>query len=67
LPNGAYVVVQPPQQVQPLGVLTINVPNSRGGYTAVNLSRSGGGYVGPQGEYYPNTPSVEQLRALYGS
>jgi hypothetical protein len=70
LPDGAYVVVQPPvlvsPQVQPLETLTINIPNSRGGYTAVTLRRSGGGFIGPQGEYYQDTPSVDQLRALYG-
>ena len=70
LPDGAYVVVQPPALVSPpvqtSGMLTINVPNSRGGYTAVDLRSSGGGFVGPQGEYYPETPSVEQLRAMYG-
>lgn len=70
LPDGAYVVVQQPvivsPQVQPVGELTINVPNSQGGYTAVTLRRSGGGFVGPQGEYYQDVPSVDQLRALYG-
>jgi hypothetical protein len=70
LPDGAYVVVQPPALVSPQvptsEMLTINVPNSRGGYTAVNLRRSGGGFVGPQGEYYPNTPSVEEMMSGKG-
>lgn len=47
--------------------LTINIPNHRGGYTAVVLQRTPrGGFVGPQGEYYPECPSVEQLRLMYG-
>lgn len=44
---------------------TVNVPNPRGNYTAVTLKRSGAGFIGPQGEYYTEFPSVEQLRAMY--
>lgn len=44
---------------------TINIPNSKGGYTSVTLKRSGSGYTGPQGEYYSDFPKVEQLRAMY--
>lgn len=44
---------------------TVNIPNSKGGYTAVSLKRSGSGYTGPQGEYYPDFPRVDQLRAMY--
>jgi hypothetical protein len=70
--------VPPPQEVvvtQPAGVptstysgdaVTINVPNDSGGYTAVVLKRSGNGYVGPQGEYYTQVPSTEQLKVMYG-
>ena len=47
------------------GSVTINVPNSNGSYTPVTLVRRGSGYVGPQGEYYPEHPTVDQLRALY--
>lgn len=46
--------------------VTINIPNSNGGYTAVKLARYKDGYKGPQGEYYPGHPTVDQLRALYG-
>ncbi len=44
---------------------TVNIPNSKGGYTAVTLKRSGSGYTGPQGEYYSEFPRVDQLRAMY--
>ncbi|HPS20492.1 MAG TPA: hypothetical protein PKY78_05850 [Candidatus Omnitrophota bacterium] len=44
---------------------TVNVPNSKGSYTAVEIKKSGKGYVGPQGEYYAEFPSVEQLKAMY--
>jgi hypothetical protein len=45
---------------------TVNVPNDRGGYNAVIIKRSGNGFVGPQGEYYPEFPKVFQLKLMYG-
>jgi hypothetical protein len=79
-PYGGYIVVPPPAlaqnamtapqitqgQSQNREGSTINIPNSRGGYTAVTLKRSGSGFVGPQGEYYSDNPTVEQLKVLYG-
>jgi len=68
---GGYMVV--PAPVPSLNVspgaerITINVPNVRGGYTPVVLAKYGDGYIGPQGEYYPGHPTVEQLKVLYGS
>lgn len=44
---------------------TIYVPNSAGRFTAVKLVRRAAGYTGPQGEFYPHNPTVDQLRALY--
>ncbi len=76
-PGGYEVVPAPVVVVEPAPVViapvaapnmvTINVPNARGGYTPVTLARRGNGYVGPQGEYYDGSPSVDQLRALYGN
>jgi hypothetical protein len=80
-PYGGYVVVPPPAVVpapvvipapvvvQPLipEISTVNIPNSRGGYTSVTLRKSGNGFVGPQGEYYASYPSVDQLRVMYGN
>ena len=69
--NGGYVVVPPPtlvqSPVQTPETITVNVPNSRGGYTAVVLRRAGYRFLGPQGEYYADFPTVNQLRALYGN
>jgi hypothetical protein len=45
---------------------TINIPNDKGGYTAVTLKKSGNGYIGPQGEFYTQFPSVAQLKVMYG-
>ena len=46
--------------------VTINIPNSKGGYTAVLLKRSGKGFIGPQGEFYNEFPKVSQLQVIYG-
>ena len=43
----------------------VNIPNSKGGYTPVTLKRSGYGFRGPQGEFYPEFPKVEQLKVMY--
>jgi hypothetical protein len=47
--------------------VTINIPNSKGGFTAVRLVKYKDGYIGPQDELYPNHPTVDQLRVLYGN
>ena len=44
---------------------TVNVPNDHGGYTAVLIKRSGNGFTGPQGEFYPEFPKVSQLKIIY--
>jgi len=45
---------------------TVNIPHAKGGYVAVILKRSGNGFVGPQGEYYPEFPKIEILKVMYG-
>ncbi len=61
------VVVQTPPSVTYSGnTVTVNVPNTNGGYTAVVLKKSGNGYVGPQGEYYDQIPTTSQLQVMYG-
>ena len=45
---------------------TVNVPNYKGGYTPVTLTRSGSGFIGPQGEYYKEFPKIKQLKEMYG-
>ena len=58
--SSGYVVVPAPERV------SINIPNFNGSYTTIVLVKQGGGYIGPQGEYYPGNPTVEQLQSLYG-
>ncbi len=74
------VVVAPPVVVQPApavvgepmppvvenNVVTVWVTNSNGSKTSVKLTRQGGWYVGPRGEYYDQIPTNEQLRLVYG-
>ena len=48
------------------GTYTVNIPNAVGGHTPVKLKKSGDGFIGPQGEYYSEFPSVEQLKLMYG-
>ena len=77
---GGYVVVPPPVnnitivntapaatiETPPGKTITVNVPNTNGSFTPVKLVQYKNGYVGPQGEYYPGNPTVDQLRVLYG-
>ena len=55
--------VSPATQGEPF---TVNVPNFKGGWTSVTLTRSGTGFIGPQGEYYPEFPKIKQLKEMYG-
>jgi hypothetical protein len=45
---------------------TMNIPNSKGGFTPVRLAKHNNGYIGPQGEFYNGFPTVNQLEVLYG-
>jgi hypothetical protein len=45
----------------------VNIPNNQEGFNSVVIKRSGEGFVGPQGEYYPEFPKVFQLRLKYGN
>ncbi len=44
----------------------IHIRNINGGYTAVEIRKKGEGFLGPQGEYYPEFPKVAQLKVMYG-
>ena len=51
---------------QEMNTVTVHVTNSNGSIIAVRLQRSGPGYIGPRGEYYPTLPTEDQLRPVYG-
>jgi len=54
----------PPEAVS--DIFIVNIPNNDGSYTPVKLVKKGDGYTGPQGEFYPGKPTIEQLKVLYG-
>jgi hypothetical protein len=62
-PAAPVVIQAPAGEGQPVEV---NVPNSDGTFTKVTLFRHQNGFKGPQGEFYPGNPTVDQLRTLYG-
>ena len=76
---GGYQVVMPPapsmapapvQVVRPemkneIDSYEIHIPNANGSYTLVILKKTDKGFQGPQGEIYPEHPTVEQLKAMY--
>lgn len=46
---------------------TLNIPLLQGnGYKTVIIKRDGQGFQGPQGEFYAEFPSVQQLKVMYG-
>ena len=51
----------------PQDMVTVNIPNAQGGYTAVTLKKTENGFIGPQGELYTEFPKVEQLKVIYGN
>lgn len=44
----------------------IYIPNKNGSFILVTLKKVEKGFIGPQGEFYPEHPTVEQLKTLYG-
>lgn len=57
-----------PKNTKPTGdTATINVPNKTGGFTPVKLVKTEKGYIGPQGEFYPEHPTIAELKVLYGN
>ena len=74
---GGYVVTTPPPAIPPTTVMEtveekkpidsyeIHIPNANGSYTLVIIKKTEKGFIGPQGEFYPEHPTVEQLKAMY--
>ena len=61
----AVATAEAPQAATTNNTFTVNIPNSKGGFTPVVIKRSGANYIGPQGELYTEFPRVEQLKAMY--
>ncbi|HNV85859.1 MAG TPA: DUF6515 family protein [Candidatus Omnitrophota bacterium] len=43
----------------------IHLPNGDGTFTLVTLRKTNTGFLGPQGEFYPDHPTVDQLKERY--
>lgn len=43
----------------------IHIPNDNGSFTLVTLKKTEKGFLGPQGEFYNDHPTVEQLKERY--
>ena len=74
-PDGYVVVEKPPEPAQPVittpgpeaSTVTIYAPNKDAdGFTPVTLKKIDGGFLGPQGEFYPTMPRVSLLTEMYG-
>lgn len=78
---GGYVVVEKPAEVvtiqtasaqttaatTPSKTLKLYVPRLDGsGFKLVLLTRLESGYLGPQGEFYPQMPTISHLSQIYG-
>jgi hypothetical protein len=61
----AYPAAQYQDQKTDSGNYDVYIPTGNGSFTLVQLKRSGDGYLGPQGEYYPSYPTVDQLKLRY--
>lgn len=72
-PRGYTVVTPPPSVVTsnapaveaPEKTVVVTVPNPNGSYMPVTLQKYSDGYVGPNGEFYPDYPTIDQLKAMY--
>ena len=49
-----------------MNTVTVNITNSNGSVSQVQLRKQGVGYVGPKGEYYDHLPTGEELAPVYG-
>ena len=43
----------------------IHIPNGNGSFTLVTLQKTEKGFMGPQGEFYADHPTEDQLRTRY--
>ncbi len=47
------------------GPFSLGILNSGGVYIQIPMKAVGNGFIGPQGEFYPQFPPIRQLRAMY--
>jgi hypothetical protein len=44
----------------------IHIPNANGSFTSITLRKTEKGFLGPQGEFYADHPTEDQLKTRYG-
>ena len=49
----------------PSDAVEIYIPNGNGSFTVVTLRKTDKGFMGPQGEFYADHPTEDQLKARY--
>jgi len=64
-PPPSVVSTNPPAVEAPEKTVVVTVPNPNGSYMPVTLQKYTDGYVGPNGEFYPDYPTIGQLKAMY--
>jgi len=73
--NPVYQAAAIPEEVKVLNPVqtktverpyTVQVPNANGSYTQVVIREVEDGFVGPEGEFYPEAPRLDQLEEMYG-
>ena len=66
--SAAYPTGSPSVPLQPVPAnnpMEINIPNGDGSYTSITLTKTEKGFLGPQGEFYADHPTMDQLRERY--
>ena len=56
---------QPPAAASVSDSFDIHIPNGNGSFTLVTLQKTEKGFLGPQGEFYADHPTEDQLKARY--
>jgi len=66
-PVPAPIAQQPaaPAANEPSSAVETYIPNGNGSFTVVTLQKTEKGFLGPQGEFYADHPTEEQLKARY--
>jgi len=66
-PVPAPIAQQPAVAVAsaPSDAVETYIPNGNGSFTVVTLRKTDKGFLGPQGEFYADHPTEEQLKARY--
>jgi len=56
---------QPPAVASVNSSFDVHIPNGNGSFTLITLQKTEKGFLGPQGEFYADHPTEDQLRERY--